>query len=114
MCDNAGIGFDAKSGRKNHRQSAQFVQCLHTSNDKGTKEYNNCHQNWRLGDCGRSQPAASDPPFGSHGLCPYFYVNSFDHKFCAIPKPKKCKATEPANIHSMDCFEMGYRETRRT
>lgn len=43
-CDPAGPGFSYYS--KNPEKAADFVQCINTSNDKGTTVYN-CDQNWR-------------------------------------------------------------------
>lgn len=43
-CDPVGPGFSYYS--KNPQKAAKFVQCINTSNDKGTTVYN-CHQNWR-------------------------------------------------------------------
>lgn len=60
--------------------AAKNVQCIDTSIDKGTYVYN-CHQNFRMGYCGYSQPAAGSYPVGSHGLCPYFYNLAFTHDF---------------------------------
>lgn len=106
----AGPGFDNRP-QADHRLAAQNVQCLHTSRDKGTRHYN-CHQDWRLGNCGYSQDAAADPPFGSHGLCPYFYVSAFDHDFFAVPQPNECTARAPAQFWP-DKYKMGYLETRK-
>lgn len=46
-CDPAGPGFFYY--RKDPKKSANFVQCINTSKDKGTTIYN-CHQNWRFVD----------------------------------------------------------------
>lgn len=49
----AGPPFDIRPN--DFKLSAQNVQCIHTnSRDKGTRHFN-CHQNWRLGNCGYSQ-----------------------------------------------------------
>lgn len=45
-------------------ESAKFVQCIHTSSDKGTK-IRSCHQNWIMGNCGLNQ-AASGLPLWDH------------------------------------------------
>lgn len=57
-CDMAGPGFDHHTIQPDHRVAAQNVQCIHTSRDKGTRFYN-CHQDWRLGNCGFAQPNCS-------------------------------------------------------
>lgn len=107
----AGPGFDHRSNQPNHREAAQNVQCIHTSRDKGTRYYN-CHQDWRLGNCGLTQIASNSPPLGSHGLCPYMYVNSFDHEFFAIDKPTDCLSKRQSNQWPRN-FKMGYMENRK-
>lgn len=107
----AGPGFDHRSNQPNHRDAAQNVQCIHTSRDKGTRFYN-CHQDWRLGNCGLTQVASNSPPLGSHGLCPYMYVNSFDHGFYAIEKQHDCISKRLANYWPLN-FKMGYIEDRK-
>lgn len=106
----AGPGFDYRP-QADHKLAAKNVQCIHTSRDKGTRHYN-CHQNWRIGNCGYSQDAASDPPFGSHGLCPYIYISSFENEFFAVPKPVECQSKMPAILWPEN-FKMGYLETRK-
>ena len=109
----AGPGFDFRNSRSDYRDAAENVQCIHTSRDKGTRFYSNCHQNWRLGNCGFSQPGAEDPPYGSHGLCVYYYLLAFDRGFYAHKKPNMCTARNPVAkwpIH----FKMGYTETRKS
>ncbi|XP_070505591.1 phospholipase A1-like [Chironomus tepperi] len=78
-CDPAGPGFDPIY-RLDPKTSANFVQCIHTSNTYGTKVYN-CHQDWRMGVCGHKQNGAGPFPYGSHGLCPYFFLSSFSENF---------------------------------
>lgn len=107
----AGPGFDYKVNRLDHRDAAQNVQCIHTTRDKGTKFYT-CHQDWRMGNCGFSQPAAQEPPKGSHGLCPYFYINAFEYAFYAVNRPDKCISRKPAKFWP-DGFKMGYMESRK-
>lgn len=107
----AGPGFDHNTIQPDHKSAAQNVQCLHTSRDKGTRFYN-CHQDWRLGNCGYAQIAASDPPFGSHGLCPYMYVSSFENNFYAIDKPAACASKQFAAFWPQK-YKMGYMETRK-
>lgn len=79
-CDPAGPGFDYLRRSVDPKNSAKFVSCINTSIDKGTRVYN-CHQNFRMGWCGYRQPAASFPPLGNHGLCPYFYNAAFEVNF---------------------------------
>lgn len=99
------------SNQPNHREAAQNVQCIHTSRDKGTRFYN-CHQDWRLGNCGLTQVASNSPPLGSHGLCPYMYVNAFEHEFYAIIKPDDCVSKRMATFWPAK-FKMGYMEKRK-
>ena len=103
----AGLNFDILMNR-DHKSAAKNVQCIHTSYDKGTHFYSKCHQDWRMGNCGFSQVAASIPPFGSHGLCPYMYVNAFDYKFLAIPKPNRCPSTLETTTFWPENYRMGY------
>lgn len=110
-CDMAGPGFDTRKQLDN-KLSAQNVQCIQTSSDKGTR-HNNCHQNWKLGNCGMSQPAAGDPPYGSHGLCPYFYNSAFNNNFEAIEKPKNCNSKRSTVAKYPYKFTMGYKEWRK-
>lgn len=109
VCDMAGPGFDVL-GVVDHRAAAQNVQCIHTSYDKGTRLYN-CHQNFRMGNCGLSQIGAKEPPFGSHGLCTYMYVNAFENDFFAVDKPSKCTSKNPAKEVPTH-YRMGYQENR--
>lgn len=106
----AGPGFDNKP-TSDHRLAAQNVQCIHTSRDKGTR-FSICHQNWKMGNCGQSQLAASRPPYGSHGLCPYFYNAAFRHPFYAVPKPQQCRSKIAAPRWPKQ-FQMGYVEDRK-
>lgn len=101
----AGPGFDNKP-TTDHRLAAQNVQCIHTSRDKGTR-FSLCNQNWKMGNCGISQDAASRPPYGSHGLCPYFYNLAFHHPFYAVSRPRQCRAKNEASRWPKK-FRMGY------
>lgn len=87
--------------------SAKFVQCIHTSYDKGTNK-RDCHQNWHLGYCGMNQIAAGPYPLGSHGLCPYFYNSAFSNQFVAIPKPAHCSTSQRLPPKISDGMAMGY------
>lgn len=109
VCDQAGPGFDKNilNSLNSPRNSAQNVQCIHTSSDKGTRK-RDCHQNWNMGNCGNSQVAAGPRPLGSHGLCPYFYNHAFKHRFLAIPKPKNCRSNRNASGNVFGNFSMGY------
>lgn len=102
-----GPAFDGLLGflGKNPQDAAKNVACINTSSDKGSTKYN-CHQNFRMGKCGESQPAAGPYPLGSHGLCPYFYNLAFDHRF--VPANlENCISLNRANISSFD-VRMGY------
>uniref|UniRef100_T1DIE1 Putative triacylglycerol lipase n=1 Tax=Psorophora albipes TaxID=869069 RepID=T1DIE1_9DIPT len=107
-CDPAGPGFDSDRNFSSldPKLAAKNVQCIHTSNDKGTFR-RDCHQDWDMGNCGNSQPASGPYPKGSHGLCPYFYNSAFTHEFRAIPKPKECTSFRAAT-HIPTDFRMGY------
>lgn len=64
-----------------------------------------------MGRCGTIQEAASDPPYGSHGLCPYFYISAFEHDFVAVPKPSTCSSNREAKTVPTG-YRMGYMENR--
>jgi hypothetical protein len=78
LCDPAAPFFDGRTG--DSKYGAEHVSCIHTSIDKGTRFYD-CHKNYRMGYCGYSQVGAGRPPYGSHGLCPYFYLLAFEQNF---------------------------------
>lgn len=101
----AGPGFDSRRNI-DHRLAAQNVQCIHTSRNFGTR-YSICHQDWKMGNCGNTQDAATNPPFGSHGLCPHFYNSAFKHPFYAVKQPRQCRSRNPAS-HWPTKFRMGY------
>lgn len=84
-CDPAGPLFTPISESVIHApNSAIFVQCIHTSNDKGTTgRY--CQIDINMGKCGNSQPGATEPPYLSHGLCPVMYGNAFMVDFNLVP-----------------------------
>lgn len=87
-CDPAGPLFPHKSDSVKHAfYSAIFVQCMHTSDDKGTK-LRFCKTDVNLGECGRKQPGATIAPYFSHGLCPIMYNNAFNVDFNLVPKAK--------------------------
>ncbi|KAJ6641405.1 Pancreatic lipase-related protein 2 [Pseudolycoriella hygida] len=108
-CEAAGPGFDSNRtySMENPMESAKFVQCIHSSYDKGTTK-RNCHQNWHLGNCGLTQIAAGPYPLGSHGLCPYFYNSAFTNPFHAIPKPENCPTSDRLPPIIPDGMAMGY------
>ena len=56
--------------------------------------------------------AALPAPLGSHGLCPYMYVNAFDNDFYAVEKPTECLSDRPASSWPEN-FKMGYLEGRK-
>lgn len=81
-CDPAGPYFQpGYSNPTIHaNDSAQFVQCIHTSNDYGTYgRY--CQRDINMGRCGYNQPGATSPPYLSHGMCPNMYNNAFKVDF---------------------------------
>jgi len=108
LCDPAGPGF-TDSTVKDPKLGGKNVRCINTSTDKGTDKYN-CHRNFRMGTCGIIQPGASAPPMGNHGLCPYFFVNSFvnnfavNNSFAAGCVVKKLATNIPVDL------KMGYSE----
>ncbi|XP_055538864.1 uncharacterized protein LOC129726178 [Wyeomyia smithii] len=114
-CDMAGVGFDQDRFFKgiHFRKAAKNVQCIHTSTDKGTKLMDKCHQDWRMGQCGFRQPAASKPPLGSHGLCPVFYNLAFKVKFLAEEKPQECSILREPTASYPKGYQMGYLEKRK-
>lgn len=98
-----GYGFDYYEDPK---PAAKNVACIDTSWDRGTNVYN-CHQNFRMGFYGYSQPAAGPYPLGSHGLCPYFYNSSFTNDF--VPNNYyNCWSDRIAKNLTSD-VKMGYR-----
>jgi hypothetical protein len=56
--------------------------------------------------------AAGPPPYGSHGLCPYFYNSAFSNDFLAVEKGSQCGAGKAALIWPRS-FKMGYMELRK-
>lgn len=106
-CDPPGPGFMFYD--RDVTKAAKFVQCINTSSDKGTTTYN-CHQNWRLGECGNRQVGAGPFPMGSHGLCPYMFLKSFQHDFVAS-SIHRCKSSRHAKDLPSN-YIMGVRETR--
>lgn len=60
MCDPAGPLFDKIPGLINAdpRTAAQYSQCIHTNSKARGTEERICDQNWLLGRCGETQPAA--------------------------------------------------------
>lgn len=107
-CDPAGPPFDYNIRTADPAKAAKHVACINTSWDKGTR-YHNCHQNFLMGLCGRSQIAAGPYPLGSHGLCPHFYNSAFEHNFTAN-NFYQCASRRPAKNMSED-FKMGYEKT---
>ncbi|GAB0097672.1 hypothetical protein DMENIID0001_133370 [Sergentomyia squamirostris] len=112
VCDPAGPGFP---NMPDATISAQNVQCIHSSSDKGTLK-RNCHQNWNMGNCGRTQIGAGPYPKGSHGLCPYFYNSAFKNAFIAVPRPNHCPVPPAPGKMALEYpenFQMGYMEIRK-
>lgn len=122
-CDMAGPGFDFFHW-EDPKKAAKNVQCIHTSFYAGTIE-RNCHQNWIMGDCGKSQPAADDlmamfcgitrscpnETLFSHNVCPYLYNSAFSHDFVAN-NYHNCSSHRMAKNLPVN-FKMGYMETRK-
>ncbi|KAG5668494.1 hypothetical protein PVAND_016433 [Polypedilum vanderplanki] len=106
-CEPAGPGFG--DYYENAMVAADNVQCIHTSSNYGTTFYN-CHQNWRLGNCGWNQPGARSFPFGSHGLCPYFFLESFKTDFIQN-NFHNCTTNRPT-LNLPNDMMMGARESR--
>lgn len=123
ICDMAGPGFDFIY-KRDPKNAAKNVQCLHTSATAGTIE-RNCHQNWLLGYCGRHQPAGQDiqvaycellrncdyEPILSHGLCPFFYTSAFRHDFIA-DNFYNCSSSRMVKDLPPN-YKMGYMESRQ-
>lgn len=106
-CDPAGPAFDGKLKSVDPKYSAKNVQCINTSVSKGTSIYN-CHQNFRMGKCGSSQPGATVSPFGSHGLCPYYYNAAFRYTFTPNNYYNCTSTRRPAAVP--EDYRMGYME----
>jgi hypothetical protein len=121
----AGPGFDYVY-KRDPKRAARNVQCIHTSEDAGTRE-RKCHQNWLMGHCGKYQnaadsvpaiyceltnsPVCTNNPKFSHNLCPYLYNSAFEHDF-VVNNHHNCSSKRmatglPAN------FKMGFMETRK-
>jgi hypothetical protein len=119
----AGPGFDYINS-SDPKQAAKNVQCIHTSNTAGTKE-RKCHQNWLMGNCGKSQPAGNDglgifcgltktcknETLFNHNVCPYLYNSAFTNDFVASNR-YNCQSTRMAKNLPVK-FKMGYMETRK-
>lgn len=119
----AGPGFDFFH-KSNPKLAAKNVQCIHTSDSAGTKE-RNCHQNWLMGNCGKSQPAGNDlmgvfcgltkscknETLFNHNVCPYLYNSAFSHDF-VVNNYYNCPSTRMAKNLPIN-FKMGYMETRK-
>lgn len=105
VCDPAGPGFVGTYRDKPSKPAAKNIACINTSNNYGTTNYD-CHQNFRMGNCGLQQAAASSYPKGHHGLCPYFYNAAFEAHF--IPHNNyKCGSARLANVTD-EYVRMGY------
>lgn len=122
-CDMAGPGFDYLY-KKDPKRAAKNVQCIHTSNNAGTKE-RNCHQDWLMGHCGQYQDAANvteavfcalvrncpTQPLLSHSTCPYFYNSAFKNDFVANNRYKCSSKRMVKNLPAN--FKMGFMESRK-
>lgn len=105
VCERAGPGFYVNQ-LPDPKTCAKNVACIHTSGDKGMQA-RNCHQDWSLGICGVSQPAAGPAPKGDHGMCPYFWDYSFNTTFAAVvnPYPGRC----PPNGNTATTWPAGFK-----
>ncbi|CAO1409946.1 unnamed protein product [Diamesa hyperborea] len=115
VCDPAGPGFDYNSHKLPELPTlaAKNVQCIHTTSNYGTFNYN-CHQNWRMGYCGWSQVGALAFPNGSHGLCNNYYNSAFENDFIENNYYNCIPTKLPLVVTQLpDNFTMGYREERR-
>lgn len=111
ICDMAGPGFDNRIRNKcEHRAAAENVQCIYTSKNRGTRCTTGCHQNWLMGHCGDYQDAAGGFRTKSHGMCPIFYIASFEHPFYAV-RTNQCLLTEPGDFPEF--YRMGYMENNK-
>lgn len=109
VCEPTAMGFPL-TFLVDSKQSSDRLQCVHTNSDGWGTLKRDCHMDWNMGNCGNSQPASGAPPLGSHGLCPYFYTNSFENDFPAIQKPLFCVAVNPPSWPPG--FKMGAMENR--
>lgn len=108
ICDMAGPGFDNRLRNKcDYRASAENVQCIYTSRNRGTRCTTGCHQNWLMGHCGEYQDAAQGVRSKSHGMCPLFYISSFENPFYAVDM-SQCSLSAPAEYS--ESYKMGYME----
>ncbi|XP_063709233.1 hepatic triacylglycerol lipase-like [Culicoides brevitarsis] len=107
VCDPAGPSFfgDIDLALK-YSLAADYVQCIHTSIDKGTYQ-RYCPFSWNMGSCGHLQEAATVPPRMSHGLCPYIYTSAFKNDFKAVPNKRLCATTKAGEVK--EGLVMGYR-----
>lgn len=110
------------------KKAAKNVQCIHTSVDLGTWNYN-CHQDWLMGRCGIIQPAAdpekylkwilgliglrpkTEKPKANHSLCNEFYINAFENDFLADNHYNCARVLKTESLPPK--FKMGYMEMRR-
>ncbi|EDW01904.1 GH20190 [Drosophila grimshawi] len=107
-CDMAGPGFDPIT--VDHSKAGKYVQCFHSSRDKGTLIYS-CHRNIMLGSCGLSQPSiASQVHLGSHGLCVDIYINTFDYPFYALKTPPTDCISFTQSAKIPNDYTVGYEE----
>ncbi|XP_063701819.1 phospholipase A1-like [Culicoides brevitarsis] len=116
-CDPAGPSFTNVDPSVQHAaMSATHVQCIHTSDDKGTK-LRFCQKSVNMGQCGRNQIGATERPLRSHGLCPIFYRNSITMDFPLVSMSTvektydvKCKnLMKVPDIETYPATQMGFR-----
>lgn len=110
VCEKAGVGdgyYLNIATLPDPKLTAQFVTCVHTSSDKGDLRLD-CNQNWRMGYCGWSQPAAGPPPLGNHGLCPYFWNCAFNNVFPVISNPYPSSCPNASDVSAPTGLRLGY------
>lgn len=94
----------------NFKLSAKHVQCIHCSVGFGSPVHDQCHEDWVMGNCGISQACSTDPPYGSHGQCPYIYVYAMTEDFysVAVPASGACLLENNLNTAEYGVAKMGY------
>lgn len=109
-CDPMGPYYYSKTSPPvmHANESAQYVTCIHTSNDFGTS-WRYCPIDINMGFCGDSQIAAWGSMTTSHQFCPIFYGNAFTHDFKLVEKPNYCVNDKYVpDVTSLPPMVMGY------
>lgn len=90
------------------KTASKMTQGIHTSNFFGTDRYDN-HVDFLMGNCGKTQVAREQMPYGDHGLCPYFFNCAFKNLFLSTTRPKECSANlNDHNLKIGESFAMGW------